>query len=165
MQSWRPREKRVALFAALAAPRPEPGSDHALNGYKTLKAIEKKFGGDRLPKGVRGVANACMAGGIAFDAFSGRKMEWEILHHLYVTTQLQNGSVSMICDRHKTAKTYGSIAKLLTPGLCEAFACYARLHRPEWCETFLAPVIEGAQTVSLPSALRAFCSRFLDERG
>ena len=107
-----------------------------------------------------GLANAAMAGGIAFDTFSGRKMEWEILDHSYVDGVLAANGDHLVCSAHKTSKTYGSIAKLLTPGLFEAFQCYNRLHRPADCTRFLVPAVEGAENVALPSALRGFCKAF-----
>jgi len=130
-------------------------------GYMTLKAIEEKFGESPLPKNVRGHANAAMAGGIAFDTFSGRKMGWERLLRLYVIGVLHANGDHLVCSEHKTSMTYGSIAKLLTPGLFQAFLCYSRLHFPDGCETFLVPATEGARTVCLTSALNSFCSSHL----
>ena len=65
--------------------------------------------------------------------------------------------------QHKTAKTYGSIAKLLTPGLKEAFKVYASLHRPEGFKYFLVPPKFGTAKVSLPHALKQACKHFLPE--
>ena len=135
-----------------------------LEGYTCLKAIQEKYNDSPLPKNVRGLANAIIAGGIAFDTFPGRKKEWELLTFDYVAEVIEAQSDFVVCSKHKTAKVYGSIAKLLTPGLFDAFACYAKLHRPAWCTTFLVPAIDNAATTSLPSALRGFCSQFLGDQ-
>ena len=137
-------------------------------GYCTLKHIADVFapvGGSTvpLPTKVRGLANACLAGGIACDTFSGRKMEWEIMLWLYVCGVLANGQDFVICDKHKTCKVYGSIAKYLPPGLLEAFRLYARLHRPEGCQYFLVPAQFGTDRVSLPGALHTWCRLLLPE--
>jgi len=132
-----------------------------LEGYIALAAIEKRYGNRPLDKKTRGRANACLAGGIALDTFPGRKMEWEALVYQYVMSVLNSHGDHLVCSDHKTAQTYGSIAKLLTSGLFLAFLCYSRLHRPGGCETFLVPATQGAPRVCLPTALRAWCSSHL----
>ena len=132
-----------------------------LRGYKTLATIEATYKDAPLPKNVRGLANAILAGGIAFDTFSGRKKEWEIMSSTYVHGVLDKNGECLVCSDHKTARTYGSIAKLLTPGLLGAFSCYAQLHKPEKCNTFLVPAVDSTAIVSLPGALKQFCSYFL----
>ena len=144
--------KQVNLAAMQAA---------VLKGYMVLAAIERQFKNRPLDRKTRGRANACLAGGIAFDTFSGRKMEWENLLYEYFMTVLEAHGDHFVCSEHKTAQTYGSIAKLLTQGLLQAFLCYSRLHRPEGCRTFLVPASPDALKVCLPSALRAWCSSHL----
>lgn len=113
---------------------------------------------------LRRLVNACMAGGIAFDTFAGRKGEWESLLWDYVQKEvLQNGHAYVICKKHKTSKTYGELCKRLTPGLHKAFQSYSLIERPEGCTTFLVPVHERTEKVSLPHALKCFCKLFLPE--
>jgi hypothetical protein len=132
-------------------------------GYATLLNIQSHFGTDSLPKNVRGLANAALAGGIAFDTFSGRKYEWEILKHAYVHDAICNGGDHLVCSQHKTAKTYGSIAKFLSPGLATAFAVYDSFARPDGFARFIVPASYGTTKVSLPGALNTFCRNFLDD--
>lgn len=115
-----------------------------LKGYMILRHIVTKYGDTPLSKKVRGQANASMAGAIAFDTFCGRKKEWEILEYDYVKTVLDNEGWYLECPDHKTAATYGTIAKLLTPGLFQALLAYSKLHRPSGCKTFLVPAVDGA---------------------
>ena len=129
-------------------------------GYKALKQIANQYQSNQLPRNIRGLANSAIAGGIAFDTFCGRKREWELLDYDYVKEVLDNDEDFVICSHHKTAKTYGSIAKLLTPGLFEALLCYSKLHRPAGISTFLVPAGEGT-CISLPWALRQFGHVFL----
>ena len=139
-----------------------PELQHAvLKAYVTLQRIRDAFGAEPLTKKARSVSNQCMAVGIGFDTFSGRKKEWEILLHLYIMDVIAMCEKILVCSDHKTAKTYGSIAKLLTPGLFEAFVCYASFFRPPGCEYFLVSPFEGKKYVHLPKALASGCERFL----
>jgi len=132
-----------------------------LKGYATLMHISDHFGNNQLPAKIRGTVNSCMAGGIAFDTFSGRKFEWEILTWLYVLEVLGTKQDFLVCSEHKTASTYGSIAKYLSPGLRKAFEVYASLWRPEGFKYFFVPANAGTEKVSLVNALLNFCKRFL----
>ena len=123
----------------------EQMQEGVLRGYIILSGILKKYGDKELPKNIRGMANAAMAGAIAFDTFCGRKKEWEILSYDYVKSVLDNNGWYLECPDHKTASTYGTIAKLVTPGLFLAMLAYSKLHRPPGCKTFLVPAVAGAR--------------------
>lgn len=131
-------------------------------GYMTLHAIADKFEGQPfVPKLARGAANAAIAGGIHFDTFGGRKWEWEHADYEYVCSVLDAEEDFIVCKQHKTSRTYGDLAKKLTPGLFDAFACYRRLPRPAGCTTFLVPATQSAPCVHLPTSLKTFCMRHL----
>ena len=133
-----------------------------LDGYMTLKLIVKKFEGQsHIPRLARGAANAAISGGIHFDTFGGRKWEWEHADYAYICSVLDSDQRYIICQQHKTSKTYGDLAKKLTPGLYEALCNYRRLPRPDMCTTFLVPAQEGTSVVSIPKSLKTFCSRYL----
>ena len=125
-----------------------------VKGYKVLCKIWVEYGDRPLPKNIRGLANACLAGGIAWDTFPGRKQTWEDLLWEYVTDSLKNGQDFLLTSQHKTSKTYGSIAKYLTPSLKISFKIYAMLHHPEYCKTFIVPATEAAKKAPLPCCLR-----------
>ena len=127
------------------------------DSFIILATIEDTYGKKPLHKHVRGKANSCMAGIICFDTFAGRKKEWEKALWDYITSVLDAHGDHIVCEDHKTASTYGSIAKLLTPGLFQAMVVYARLYRPPGCKTFLVPAVDEAPHVSLPSSLKQWC--------
>ena len=133
--------------------------------YMVLQWVAHKYkGADRLPRKVKGLVNACMAGAIAFDTFAGRKGEWESLQLCIVVEDvLQKQRYYVLCTEHKTSKTYGELCKRLTPGLFKAFELYSNFPRPCDCNTFLVPVNESTAKVSLPHALRSFCKMFLPD--
>ena len=60
-------------------------------------------------------ANAIIAAGIYLDTFGGRKMEWENALYSHVKTRMDNGNDFIVCSEHKTAKTYGDLAKYVSP--------------------------------------------------
>lgn len=68
--------------------------------YMTLQIIAKDWAeADALPKLARGAANNIMAGAIALDTFSGRKMEWELLQYDYLLGQLQAVHDFSVCSK------------------------------------------------------------------
>jgi hypothetical protein len=118
-------------------------------------------GKQHLPRLARGAANAAISGGIHFDTFGGRKWEWEHAENEYVCSVLDAEQKHLVCQKHKTSKTDGGLAKKLTPGIFEALRWYRKLPRPEGCQTFLVPVSDKAATVSIPKCLKTFCARHL----
>jgi len=58
---------------------------------------------------------ACV-GIIHYNSFAGRCGEWEIMKREHVQDQLSKGSTFLLCDVHKTAGTYGAVAKYVPPG-------------------------------------------------
>lgn len=101
-----------------------------------------------------------MAASIWLNTFGGRKKEWEIMTYAHCKGQLDANLNHVICSNHKTAPTYGDLAKLLTPGVFKSFQCYSDdLPRPADCETFLVPATPNAPKVCLSSCLRTFCRK------
>ena len=141
-----------------------PDLQHGVrDAYLCLRVLAKAFADrDAMTPRARGAANAAVAGAIALDTFAGRKMEWENLRFAYAKEVLMtNNSDHVLCSQHKTAKTYGEVAKWLSPGLRSALQVYATLPRPEGIETLLVPVTCGATVVPLHSCLRVFARRYL----
>ena len=128
----------------------------------TLQAIFEHHSDNPLPSSVRGHANAVIAGAIAYDTFCGRKLEWEIAEYEYVRECLTEGLDYIVCEKHKTCATYGSLAKYLSPGLQQALWVYGSLHRPEWCNTYLVPRSKDSEKVHLPVSLKLFNSTYTD---
>ena len=75
---------------------------------------------DKLPIAAQAVATTAMVGIIFYNGFAGRKAEWEIMDKAYVQQQLDANKDYLVCKSHKTAKTYGSIAKWVAPGTVAA---------------------------------------------
>lgn len=131
--------------------------------YYILHTLEKMYGDTQepLPKETRAMANACLSGAIWLDTFGGRKAEWEAMLAAHVAEMLQQGHDYLLCPEHKTSRTYGTMAKWLSPGLRCAVACYLRLPRPADVEAFLVPATSTTAQVDVPSAFRTFCSHLL----
>ena len=108
-------------------------------GCVAMEAIEEKFGDSPSTTNVRGLADAAMAACIAFDTFSGSKMEWVRPSSVYDMAVLDSNGDRVICPEHKTPMTYGGITKLPYDGGIS-----------------LVPATQGARTVYSPSVLNIF---------
>lgn len=88
-------------------------------GFRILKGISKRYcnSTEPLPKLVQGTANACLVGAIWLDGFGGRKYEWEVMGLDHVVSQLEADLDFLLCPEHKTSRTYGTLAKWMSPGL------------------------------------------------
>ena len=132
--------------------------------YIVLLQIGEKYQGvQKLPRNIQGLANACVAGAISFDTFSGRKKEWEEAAYEYVLSMLDQNSDHIVCSDHKTMKQYGSIAKVLTQGLLACLQLYAKLPRPEGFKYFFVPASANAEHFPFCTALKSFCRLFLGD--
>ena len=80
---------------------------------------------------------------------------------IHAVSETDEGQMWKSCDHHKTWKTYGDVAKVITPGLFMALQQYRRLPRPNGCKTFLVPFSSDAGTVYLPGCLHQFNKRHL----
>lgn len=130
--------------------------------YMVLQAIAMKWAGKpSMPASVRALANACLCGGINLDTFMGRSMEWELLKFSHAKGQLDENLDFIICTGHKTIKTYGDLAKWLSPGLAEAVKCYMKLPRPHCNGNLILPARIGNDRIHFASCLHTFCSKFL----
>jgi hypothetical protein len=111
----------------------------------------------------RGLMNQVIALAYHFDTFGGRK--WELEHAGYhaILKIIEEMSEVFMCKNHKTLKTYGELAKLITPGLLAALSCYNEAPRPDGFEYFLVPAVEGSKCVSISNALAGGCHRFLPD--
>ena len=129
--------------------------------YMILRKLELTWAGkSSIPPSARALANSCLAFGILFDTFMGRSMEWELLPCKHLDEQLSQGLDYILCTKHKTSRTYGDLAKYLSPGLVEALKSYRSLPRSS-CEGNLLLPAKGGDKVSFQSCLRTFCSKFL----
>ena len=53
----------------------------------------------------------------------GRSKEWHLMEETDVAANASSGCI--VCDDHKAAKWYGSIAKFVPRGLAKAFAVHS----------------------------------------
>lgn len=131
-------------------------------GYIVLQHIATKWAGQpTMPSSVRALANACLCGGINLDTFMGRSMEWELLKYVHAKGQVDDKLDYIVCTQHKTSKTYGDLAKWLSPGLVEAIKCYMSLPRHDCDGNLLLPAQGGCNRISFASCLHTFCKKFL----
>ena len=137
--------------------------DGVQRGYSVLQSIALTYSEAEgaLPKDVQAEANACLVGGIWLDMFGGRKLEWETMTLSHVQSMLDRGLDCLTCVEHNTSRTYGTLAKWLSPGVRCAFECYSKLPRPSGAASLLVPASPGTARVDIPSTLRAFGLHFL----
>ena len=75
----------------------------------------------------RQMANVALAGIVIYNTFAGRSMEWHLMNREEVKAAMMAGAKEIVCDHHKTAKYYGSIAKWIPEGLRRALLTYCSL--------------------------------------
>ena len=128
--------------------------DGVLRVYVSLKRVESLFQNHSPPLPVR--VRGC-------DMFGppGRKSEWQPLKLRSVQPMLAADTDFLTFKQHKTSRTYGTLAKWVSPGARQAFKCHLRLPRELHVDTFLCPATEGTAVVDIPSALRTFGRRHL----
>lgn len=133
--------------------------------YRVLKLIGERADSwqGQLPMKVRGLANSCLVGAIWLDGFGGRKMEWENLSYTQVDGMDKASEDFLLMDEHKTSRTYGTLAKWLSPGVLAAVKCYKGLPRPEGANLFFIPACSATQKVDIPKCLQSFANRFLPQ--
>ena len=116
-----------------------------------------------LPKNVQGLANACLVGSLWLDMLRGRKSEFQSIKGRDVDDMLSQGTDYLVCPDHKNSKTYGSMAKWLTPGARRAVELYRQVPRRPEVQTFLVPAMESISRVDISSAFPTFCSLKLSQ--
>ena len=127
-----------------------------------LLSIRRHFAGhQKLPRNVRGLANARVAGAVTFDTFCGRKEEWEEVENDYVRSMLDKVADRIVCSNHKTMRQCEPTAKVLTHGLLDALKVYASLPRPRGFKSFFVPASCTAPHVPFCSSLKTICTVFL----
>ena len=88
---------------------------------------QKHASGEHLATDERQIANIALAGIIVYNTFAGRSMEWHLMEREAVCAKLSAGENKIVCDKHKTCKYYGSIAKWIPSGLQQAILTYCSL--------------------------------------
>lgn len=132
-------------------------------GFAYMRAIACRFAGtpDPLSPQIQGHVNACLIGGMYLSMFAGRNGEWERLPLKTIQDMIAAGEDFFLTEDHKTARTYGSIAKWFTPGMMSAVKAYLSLPRRPDIKTFLVPPGKDTKVVSIPGALKTFaCNMF-----
>lgn len=102
-------------------------------------------------------AVTAIVGIINFNAFPGRSGEWSMMLRSHVEEQLANNANYLMCNKHKTASTYGALAKHVPKGSFEAFRLFVALPGKS-TELFLEPPGQQATKVCMASLLRRFGS-------
>jgi hypothetical protein len=112
------------------------------------------------------LANAALAGIIAYGTFAGRSGEWHLMDRVKVQSEMENGDDKLICGRDNAANYYGSIAKWVPPGLRQAIIVYCNLP----CKTsskLFEPVRESGDAAKhfyFGPALKAFGKHYTPSR-
>ena len=129
-----------------------------------LDAIYKSYKGrDDMPDHVQREATRCLIGILVMNGFFGRKMEWEQAERDHIRQQIANGADYIICKEHKTACTYGRLAKWIAPGTIAAIEIYMSLPVPDAAGDLgkLLLVGSGDKPVNVSEYLRAFCRKMM----
>jgi hypothetical protein len=132
------------------------------NSCLIMKCIAKAYADQAaMPLRYWGLCNSGAAGCIYNTTHGGRCKEWVIADLQYVRVLLAERKECMECTEHKTWKTYGDLAKWLSPTLIDYLLCYDSCPRPEGHSTFFVPAKAGAAHMSMQSALRTWCKRHI----
>ena len=98
--------------------------------YCTVKAAFDKYSGaEAMPARVWARVNEAVVFALTYDTFCGRRGEWEKMLLKDMKKALAEKKNWIQCKEHKTYKTYGDIAKWLSPSLFEMFSLYVQLPR------------------------------------
>ena len=149
----------------MAAP-PRRLASSVKKAYLTLKALaaEYKDAERSMSSRDRILADACMACAMSLHTAMGSQKEWEILDAECADRVLVDDQEFIVCNDHKTHRTYGDIAKWFPAGLREGMRTYKSLPRPSGITTFLVPSKAGAARVDIPSLLKTFARLFLPKQ-
>jgi hypothetical protein len=101
-----------------------------------------------------------MVGIIYYNSFAGRSGEWQAMLGGHVLGQIQAGKDFLLCHQHKTADTYGALAKYVPPGSMDAMHVYLQLPGKE-SVLFLEPANPDSKCVSVSQHLHRFGTIYL----
>ena len=101
-------------------------------------------------------ATTIMIGIIWFNGFGGRSKEWQIMMKGDILRQLACHPHFVICPDHKTARTYGDLAKWIAAGTLAAITFYCNMpcHTGEY---FLCAVNDVTKSIYVAYFLKKFC--------
>lgn len=108
----------------------------------------------------RALANACIVGIIFLNGYAGRSLEWTLMKAAQAMAQLQRHPW-ILCQKHKTVRTYGSLAKYIAPGTHRALLKY--LEMPDRKTDKLLEPCNSESTFPISTYLRRASEIFFDE--
>jgi hypothetical protein len=127
------------------------------NSCLIMKCIAKAYADQAaMPLTHWALCNSGADGCIYNTTHGGRNKEWVIADLQYVRVLLAERKGCMECTEHKTWKTYGDLAKWLSPTLIGYLLCYDSCPKPEGHSTLSVPAKAGATHMSMQSALRTW---------
>ena len=133
--------------------------------YESMKELQGLVamyaGSDSMPPRMVGRATMLLVGIIFYNLWAGRPGEWQDMERAHVVSQLDIGLPYIVCQKHKTARFYGDLAKWVSPGTWHAFRSYLKLPTRKHNTKFLQPMHDWAKTISLDSYLNTWHKRFL----
>ena len=112
------------------------------------------------PEHYLAATGAIIVGIIYFNGFGGRSKEWQLMKKLDLQEQLNSHDNYIICPEHKTATTYGDLAKWIASGTRAAMLLYVTcvFHTSEF---FLSAARDPTQMTSVAKLLKRFCVIYL----
>jgi hypothetical protein len=106
-------------------------------------------------------ATTAMVGIVYYNSFAGRSGEWQTMTREHVVQQIADGKSFLLCPDHKTADTYGTLAKYVPAGSMEAMKIHINLPGKSR-DLLLEPASAQSQHVSIAQHLKRFGTVFLN---
>ena len=151
-------QERLSNFASVDAMKKAVGE-----AFVDLYVIHRQFQKqDAMPPNVRFAVNVILAGILYLNGFAGRSGEWQIMLLSHVVDQLGKGIDYLVCPNHKTASTYGELAKYIAPGTVEALKLVIKLPNRGTKKLF-EPAKAETELVYIAGALKKFGKVYLPD--
>jgi hypothetical protein len=126
-----------------------------------LNTIKEKFENcDALPTRARQMANACMIGITFNNQLCGRSGEWQYMTAAHAVEQIENNESYFVCEKYKTAKTYGVLGKYISDGTKKAMSIYLSLPGRN-SDLLFEPALSKSPNVHVAAALQSFQRLYL----
>jgi hypothetical protein len=142
-------------------PSSEEAKEAVLKAMVSLASLSHEtIGKPQLSFNEKLNATTAMVGIIHYNSFAGRSGEWQSMTRKHVEEQIALGKDYLLCPKHKTSDTYGTLAKYVPAGSMKAMAVYMGLPGKAK-DLMLEPANSQSLQVSIAQHLQRFGKLFL----